>query len=208
MKSLAEEKQIKTDPSHDFNHVTRVLNLATKIGKSVKADLEVIIPAALFHDIIVYRKDSPQSRNETEESAEFAGNILNNVAEYPKEKIELVKTCIRQCSFTKAIVPDLLEAKVLQDADMLESTGAISIIRTFSSGGHMNVPFYNHNKPLIEKHEKDFRSGVGLFYRRLLLVEKRMHTKLAKTMAKKRTVFLKTFLKQLEGELKESDIIK
>lgn len=208
LKAIAEDRQTKIDPSHDFNHITRVLNNVITIGKSVGADLDVLIPAALFHDIVVYKKNTPQSKNETKESAEMAGSILSEFKDYPKDKINIVKTCIMQCSFTKAIVPDILESKVLQDADLLESVGAISIMRTFSSGGIMNRTFYNCKKPLIEKYEKNFPSGAGLFYKRLLVVEKRMHTKLAKKMAKNRTLFLKKFLEQWKSELSESGIIK
>lgn len=208
LRKIAEDRQIKSDPSHDFEHVIRVLNMAMKIGRGVKADLDIVIPAALFHDTVVYRKDSPESRNEANESAEVTAQILEKIKNYPKEKIDKVKVCIQQCSFTKGIVPDLLESKVLQDADLLESTGVLSIMRTFSSCGHMNRPLYNSRRPFYEKDEKDFYSGVGLFYRRLLIVDKRLHSKMAKQIAKKRTAFLRTFLKQLETELKESGILK
>jgi len=204
---IAKEKQTKKDPSHDFQHVLRVLNMATKIGDAVKADLDVVIPAALFHDIVVYRKDHPNSKKAADESAEIAGRILSRMDGYPKEKIERVKICVKQCSFTKGIIPDLLEAKILQDADLLDSTGAISIMRTFSSGGQMNRPFYNSISPFFEKNEMDHLSGVSIFYQRLLIAGKRMHTKFAKQIAKRRTEFLKKFLNELKLELKESEII-
>jgi len=207
LRIIAEKRQTKKDPSHDFQHILRVLNMAIKIGKNVKADLDIIIPAALFHDTVVYQKNTKESRNETDESAEIAGKILENINGYPKEKIEKTKICIRQCSFTKGITPDLLESKVLQDADLLESTGAISIMRTFSSGGQMNRPFYNEEVPFLEKSEINFPSGIGLFYRRLLIAEKRIHTKFAKKIAKRRTEFLKKFLKEFKKELTETDIL-
>ena len=207
LKSIAEKRQTKEDPSHDFQHILRTLNLAMKIGKSVKVDLDIVIPAALFHDTVVYRKDAPQNRNASDESAEVAGRILESIKGYPKEKIKKVKICIRQCSFTKGIVPDLLESKVLQDADLLESTGAISIMRTFDSGGRMNRSFYNPKNPFFKKGEINFPSGVGLFYRRLLIVDKRIHTKLAKKMAKRRTKFLMEFLDEFKKELTEADIL-
>ena len=205
--AIAENRQMKDDPSHDFEHVYRVYLMAVKIGKSVNADLDVVIPAALFHDTVVYRKDSPESLNEANESAEVAGDILNSIKKYPKEKIDDVKTCIREGSFTKGIQAELLESKVLQDADLLESVGALSIMRTFSSCGHMNRPFYNKKHPFYEKYEKNFPSGIGLFYRRLLAVESRLHTKMAKKIGKQRTLFLKKFLLQVEKELKESGVI-
>ncbi len=204
---IAQERQTKKDPTHDFQHILRVFNMAKKIGKGVEADMDIVIPAALFHDTVIYRKDHPNSKKETDKSAEVTGKILSNIGGYPKEKIERVKTCIRQCSFTKGITPDLLEAKVLQDADLLESTGAVSIMRTFSSGGQMNRPFYNSENPFFEKNEINFPSGVGLFYHRLLIAEKRMHTKFAKQIAERRTNFLKKFLNELRLELKESEII-
>jgi uncharacterized protein len=140
---IAEERQIKDDPSHDFQHIIRVTNLATKIAESVGADLDIVIPAALFHDTVVYKKNSPESKNEAHESAEVAAVVLSSIEEYPKEKIAKVQTCIKECSFSKGINPESLESKVLQDADRLEATGAISIMRTFASNGHMNTPFYD-----------------------------------------------------------------
>jgi uncharacterized protein len=204
---IACEKQTKNDPSHDFSHVQRVLNLAIRIGESVGADLDVVIPAALFHDIVVYPKNSPQSKNESDESAEAIKKVLNELAEYPKEKIKLVETCVKECSFSKGITPELLESRVLQDADRLEATGAISIMRTFASSGQMNRPFYVPEDPFCKNGPQQFSSAIDLFYRRLLVVEKTMHTRLAKKIAKSRTKFLNVFLKQLERELIESGVI-
>ncbi len=205
---IAKEKQTKTDPSHDIHHVIRVMSLAEQIAKSVDADLEVVLPAACFHDVIVYPKNSPQSDTETDESAELAGELLRKMNGYPLEKIENVQIAIRQCSFKKGIVPDLLEAKVLQDADRLEATGAIAVMRTFSSGGQLNRLFYRAEDPFCETGEPvPGGSGLDLFYRRLLVVESRMHTDLAKKIAKRRTEFLHAFLGELKIELQESGVI-
>ncbi len=205
--SIAREKQTKNDPSHDFQHVFRVFNLALQIGKKENADLDILIPAALFHDIVMYGKNHPNSKNEADESANFAEKVLKNIKDYPQPKIEKVVTCIKQCSFSKGIKPDLLESKILQDADRLEATGAISIMRTCSSGGQMNIPFYDPKDPFCAKGAVAFRSDLDLFYMRLLKVEKGMHTKFAKQIAKRRTVFLKKFLNELRLELKESKVI-
>lgn len=204
----AREKQIKTDPSHDINHVLRVLYLAEKIAEQEKADLDIIIPAACFHDIVIYPKNSPQNKNAADESAELTDELLKSLNEYPADKIEKVKIVIRQCSFSKGIEPDLLEAKILQDADRLEATGAISIMRTFSSGGQMNQKFYKPEDPFCEKGKPvDFASGLDLFYNRLLLVEGKMHTNSAKKIAKRRTEFLRAFLDETRIELEESGVI-
>lgn len=204
---IAQERQVKDDPTHDFEHIKRVTNMAIKIAGTVGADLDVVIPAALFHDTVVYPKDSPQSAHEANESAEVAGELLRHIKSFPVDKIELVKTCISECSFTKGIMPGLLESKVLQDADMLESVGAVAVMRVFSAGGKMNRGFYLPTKTLQEKYEKEARTGVGMFYRRLFVIESRMHTALGKRLAKKRTIFLRTFLAQFTTELQEAGII-
>ena len=100
----------------------------------------------------------------------------------------------------------LLESKILQDADRLEATGAISIMRTFSSGGQMNRPFYDPADPFCRNGTVAFRSDLDLFYRRLLVVEKGMHTPYARKIARRRTLFLKQFLRELKMELKESKV--
>jgi len=180
--------------------------MAENISRREKADLDVIIPAALFHDIVVYPKNSPKSKNENHESAKLASRILSRIKDYPKSKIPMVIESIEQCSFKKQILPNLLEAKILQDADGLEATGAISIMRTFSSGGQMNRPFYDPQDPFCQNGTTEFRSDLDLFYRRLLIVQDRMHTKHARQIAAKRTKFLRSFLSELKSELAETGV--
>ena len=213
LKLIAQEKQTKDDPCHDFNHILRVLNLGIKIGKKEKADLDVVIPAILFHDTVVYRKDLPESHNETNESAEVAGTILQSIKKFPQEKIGHIQTCIRECSFSKGIVASTIEGKVVQDADRLESTGAISIMRTFTSGAQMNRMLYFPEDPLRENskpppYPQPLPSSLDLFFTRLLLVGGTMRTETGKKMALRRAKFLDTFLKELRRELKESGIVK
>lgn len=202
--AISEKRMTKEDVSHDINHIWRVLSAAKKIGKKEKADLEVLIPAALFHDIIVYPKYDKRSLTETDESAAFAERILLKVKGYPKHKIEKVKTSILQCSFRKGIVPDLLESKILQDADRLEATGAVAIMRTYSSTGQWKRIFYDPVDPFAKNRKTNGSNyALDLFYERLLVVGSKMHTKTAKTMAKRRTAFLKQFLSEFAKELKE-----
>jgi len=206
--ALAEARQVKGDPSHDFQHIRRVLFMAEKIAAHEKADLDVVIPAALFHDTVVYRKDSEARKNETDESAIVAGEILETVDGFPKTKIVRVKACIRECSFTKGLEPSSRESAVLQDADLLESTGAISIVRTFSSGGQMNRQFYFPADPFRKTTEPNaFESGLDLFYARLLKASARLNTAFAKQIAKRRDKFLKRFLAELETDLAEAGVV-
>jgi uncharacterized protein len=201
--TIAKEKIPSDDVSHDFEHALRVLSNVEKIASEEGGDIDVLVPAALFHDLIVYPKNHPDRLKSQEESANAAATILKSF-NYPQEAVEKIKTCILECSFSKGIVPNLLESKILQDADGLEATGAISIMRTYSSTGQMKRPFYNPDDPFCKNRPADASHfALDLFYARLLMVEGRMHTKAAKKIAKRRTEFLNIFLEELALELNE-----
>ncbi len=199
---IARQQIPDNDPAHDIHHTLRVLANALNIAAAENADLDVIVPAALFHDVITYPKNDPRSTHAQEESAQVARQILKKIDAFPSAKIELVMEAIRLCSFSKGITPDHLEAKVLQDADGLEATGAISIMRTYASTGQMSRPFYHPQDPFAQHRDVDAKSyALDLFYERLLKVEERMHTKSARAIARRRTKFLHQFLDEFKVEL-------
>jgi uncharacterized protein len=201
----AVEARLANDPSHDLGHVLRVLRLAEKIAAAEGGDLDVLIPAALFHDVIVYAKDDPRSPHAAEESAQVAREVLEGCMEYPGEKIPQVMTAIRQCSYSKGVDPESREGAILQDADRLEATGAIAVMRTFASCGSMGRAFYDPEDPFCRRRDPEpLRYGLDLFYARLLKVEAGMHTATARTVARRRTAFLRVFLEELWVELEES----
>jgi uncharacterized protein len=202
---IAKEKMPKDDPSHDIHHALRVLAISEKIATAEKADFDIIVPSAVFHDVISYPKNHHKRLHSSKESAEFAKRILKNIESFPEEKIEKVYESINLCSFTKGLKPNFLEGKILQDADSLEATGAVSIMRTFSSAGIMNKTFYDVSDPFCKKRKPDDNKyALDLFFTRLLVVQSRLHTKTAKSIVKKRVSFLKVFLKELEVELLEN----
>ncbi len=200
--SIAKSQLKKCDHAHDFEHILRVLDIAEMLSIKEKADLDIIIPAALFHDIITYPKNTPNSRNAPLESALLAKKILKGIKQYPLNKIDKVQRAILSCSFSNNIVEDFLEAQIIQDADGLESTGAIAIMRTFSSAGTMQNPLMAKKDPFCKKRQpQDQKFALDLFFTRLLKIKEKMHTKDAKRIANKRTEFVKKFLEELETEL-------
>lgn len=202
------KKKLNNDISHDFGHAYRVMGLAIRIANGEGADLDIVVPAALFHDSIVY-KGTEDYYKEHDESARFAKETLLTIPEYPKDKVEKVAYAISVCSYSKGLMAETLEAKVLQDADMLESTGAISIMRTFGSAVPMHTEsFYNLNDPFCEHREPEpSRYSIDLFYQRLMRVSTRMHTESAKKMAKHRDEFLYAFVNEFKKELEESKVL-
>lgn len=200
------QEEIDNDPSHDFIHAKRVLENAKRIAEEEGGDLDIIIPAALFHDLIVYPKDSPKSKKEHKDSAEKARGILKELDDYPNEKIDDVCNAIRKCSFSKDIIPDKLEAKILQDADGLEATGAISVMRTYASTGQMGRKFYCPEEPIPEEREPDpMNYALDLFFTRLLKIKEKTYTETARKIAEERTKFLYDFIEEFKKEIRDSN---
>lgn len=190
------------DVSHDVLHAQRVLHLAEQIAAVEGGDIEIMAPAALFHDIICYPKDSPDSELSPIHSAELAADILQTILGYPRSKIQSVHKIIKNCSFSKNIVAMTIEERIIQDADRLEATGAISIMRTFASTGIMRHMFYNEEDPFCVHRQADSNLyGLDLFYTRLLKIKDMLYTGTAMYMAAERTEFLHSFLKQLRREI-------
>ncbi len=191
-----------SDPSHDWAHIQRVLKNAELIWNSEGwYDEDILFPSVLFHDLINPPKNLPEAHLASEKSAELAGKILCTLDCFPKEKINNVQYAISVCSFNKNIRPETHEAMILQDADLLEATGSIAIMRTFSSAGQYGTPFYSEIDTFCETREPSQTYAIDFFYKRLLVVASRMNTKKWKELAQERTRILTDFLLSLKDEL-------
>ena len=77
------------DPSHDMSHVRRVLRTCEVIGKELKANLDLLLPAAILHDIVNVPKNSPNRSKASELAANKAKTILKQF-DYTDEKLSLI----------------------------------------------------------------------------------------------------------------------
>jgi uncharacterized protein len=190
------------DPAHDFYHIMRVYKTAKLIGQREGTNMEILLPAVLLHDLVVYPKGSAKSSKSSDESADLAENILQSYG-YPQDKINKICYCIRVHSYSKRLVPGSLEGKILQDADRLDALGAIGIARTFGVGGSENRTFYNADDPFCRSGRDldDMQWTLDHFQAKLLKLENSMHTKTAKKIAQERTRFMMLFIRQLEKEI-------
>ena len=191
-------------PAHDFQHILRVYKNAEMISKQEEyVDLDIVLAAALLHDLVVYPKGSSKTINSADDSAEIAKKILLEYKNYPREKIEKVADAIRTHSYSKRLVPETLEGKILQDADRLDAIGAIGIARTFSVGGSENRSLYNPTDPFYESERQldDTQWTLDHIKKKLIILKNSMHTKTAKKIAEERTEFMELFLNQLRKEI-------
>lgn len=163
--------------------------------------MTLVRAAVLLHDIVSYPKSDKRSKRASIASSLLAAKILKRYG-YDVSEIDIITEAIRDHSFSKGVVPHTLEGKVLQDADRLDALGAIGIARTFSVGGAEKRPFYNKDEPFCSKRTpNDQKWTLDHFYKKLLLLQKRMNTKTAKKEAQYRTKIMKRFLNELKKEI-------
>jgi uncharacterized protein len=190
------------DPAHDFQHIMRVYKNAKVIGQREGANMKILLPAVLLHDLVVYPKGSAKSSRSSEDSADLAENMLQSYG-YSQDKINRISYCIRTHSYSKRLVPASLEGRILQDADRLDALGAIGIARMFSVGGSEERTFYNLDDPFCRsRRELDDRQWtLDHFQIKLLKLKDLMHTKTAKKIAQERTKVMMLFMTQLKREI-------
>jgi uncharacterized protein len=183
-------------PAHDWAHVQRVAGLVRQIVAVEGGRLEVAVGAALLHELFNYPKGHPLSPLSGDRCAEEAEKVLEG--EEP-ELIRQISYAIRVHPFSRGIVPETLEAKILQDADRLDAIGAIGIARCFATCAEMKRPFYAPDDPFCERRQPDDKLwGVDHFYQKLLKLT--FHTHTARQLAESRFAFMKSFLEQLRGD--------
>lgn len=190
---------------HDWWHIHRVFVNAKKIAeKESDIDLEVVLLAALLHDIA----DSKFHDGNEEIGPQMARNFLFSEG-LNSQKLEHVVSIIENISFKGGKIERTFHSKeldVVQDADRLDAIGAIGIARTFNYGGFKGNEIYNPNIPPNLKMTKDeYKKGgqpsLNHFYEKLLLLKDLMNTKTGKEMAEERHEFMELYLKQFYNEV-------
>ena len=169
--------------AHGFDHTLRVVHLAEEIGAREGANMRILIPAALFHDIARPLEEERGVPHE-EEGARMAEAYLRATG-YPENCIPGIVHAIRAHRYSSGIDPETTEARVLSDADNLDAMGAVGIARTFMQSGEQG---------------RDITDATDHIRAKLLNLKDRMYTESAREIAGERHMLLIAFLRALEGE--------
>ena len=120
---------------------------------------------------------------------------------------EAVLHAIIAHSFSRGIPPRTLEARIVRDADRLDSMGAIGILRWAITGTLRRTPqtkTYHPTDPFAEHHIPDDRSYMlDHFFTKLLKLGDTMTTETGRMLAQQRTAFMHRYLDELRKELEE-----
>ena len=115
-------------------HIMPVAEHSLKLGKKLKADLEVLELAALLHDLaaVTHKK---YAEDHHIHGAKMAGKILNDLG-LPEEKIAKIKNCILNHRGSKPGKRESLEEKILASADAMSHFTELADMMYLTYGVH------------------------------------------------------------------------
>lgn len=206
---------MKFDPSHDEQHLVRVARDAIWFGvrKSVDgssfdhiADLDILLPAAILHDLVNYPKDHPNRSKASYESAKLAIEKLEDILPFKSDMHHVcIFNAIESHSFSAGVKPTSLEGYALQDADRIEALGYIGLARLFTVGGSLKRQIWHPTDPLAKDRELDeLAYTLDHVSVKLGKLHSTMKTEIGKKVAIERTGTMIEFIYRLMLELDPS----
>lgn len=199
---MVKEKFESDGSGHDWWHIYRVWQTAKTIAQNENVDPFVVELGALLHDIADYKFHD----GDEEIGGKVSANWLESLRVDAKI-IEQVVHIVDNISFKGGTENKMqsIEGKVVQDADRLDSMGAIGIARCFTYGGNKGNQMHNPNMPprlnlTKEEYKKSNGTQINHFYEKLLLLKDLMNTKTGSELALQRHKYMEGFLEQFFAE--------
>lgn len=189
------------DGAHDLSHLQRVWHNARLIQAEEGGELEVLLASVLLHDCVAVEKNSPLRAQASRLAATKAGTILQALG-WPAATIDAVTHAIETHSFSAALTPTTLEARIVQDADRLDSLGMLGVARTFYTAGRMGSALYDPADATARHREyDDQRFCLDHFQTKLLHLADGFQTPTGAYLAQVRHQRLKAFMETFIDEI-------
>ena len=193
-------KLLSTDNSgHGIDHVNRVCRIALSIADE-NTNEALVAAIALLHDADDYKLFG----------IEYSDNLTNtkmilSKTSFSEEEKNIIIDSIKTIGYSKrlsGIIPNIREAMVVSDADMLDAMGAVGILRSY----HYNI---THGNPFFDKEEfptlnleadtyKEKKKGtvVNHIFEKILKLKNLMLTDKGRDEALRRYNFIVNFLSE------------
>ena len=145
--------------------------------------------------------EAPERYRASTLSAEAAAPLLAALDFSPQEVAEICHA-IAAHSFSAGISCETALARVVQDADRIESLGAIGLARCFAVSGALGRPLFHPIDPFAtDRTLNDTAFALDHFAQKLLKLPDQMQTETGRILARQRADILRRFLLDLAQEL-------
>ncbi|WP_018693964.1 HD domain-containing protein [Algicola sagamiensis] len=193
------------DAAHDLSHVRRVWKNAQIMIPEVSSDVcqETVLVSCYLHDIVNIPKNDPRRSQASKMAAEKAIYLIkSSLPEICIQKYPGISHAIEAHSFSAGVDPMTLEAKIVQDADRIESLGAMGLARVFYTAGRMKSALFHPEDPLAHTREMDDKAfALDHFFTKLYHLPGSMQTKAGQRLAEQRAAYLRQFVDDLMSEI-------
>ena len=189
------------DGAHDLQHLHRVWSSAGRLLQHYpQADALVVLAACYLHDLVNLPKNHPERHLASRQAAALAVERLAE-AGFPPARLAAVAHAIEAHSFSAAIAPRTLEARIVQDADRLDALGAIGLARLFYTAGRMGSALAHPDDPGAAQRSADDRAyALDHIECKLATLPATMQTDAGRALADERMEWLRDFRARFIGE--------
>ena len=188
---------------HDYEHILRVLASVEKMLEQMpEADATLARLGAILHDIDDYKLG---------ENSHKVDKFLDEYC-FDVELKEKVRKVVNTISYSKSGDKpnfDMIEQKIVSDADKLDAMGAIGVCRAvIYSAVTKRSLFDNEQKPKEKLSQEEYMNKnreenhtINHFFDKLLKLRSAMQTEVGRKEAERRHKFMIAFLTQFFDEV-------
>jgi uncharacterized protein len=201
--------QESTPHCHGWDHTVRVWHNARHIAHIEGADSAVVEYAAILHDIGRAAELADEGKScHARLGADQVPGILADIGIADEEFIQHVRECVETHRYRRrdAGAPASLEAKIVFDADKLDSMGAIGLGRAFHFAGRVGARVHNTSAEALAAPSYSHEDTA---YREYLVKLQYLHdamlTAEGRRMAESRHRFMADFFARLDREVEGED---
>ncbi|MDQ2821496.1 MAG: HD domain-containing protein [Pseudomonadota bacterium] len=182
------------DAAHDLQHVRRVWATAQSLlAREPAADALVVMAACFLHDLVNLPKNAPDRAQASTRSAQLARHQLAWLG-FPPDKLDAVAHAIAAHSYSAAIAPASLEARIVQDADRIDALGAVGLARMFSISGQLGRALAHPLDPLARHRPRDDMTyALDHIQEKLAKLPAMMQTEAGRALAEERLALMLAF---------------
>lgn len=187
-------------PAHDIEHINRVIGMCYVLSSyEENINMNVLIPAAILHDIARKQEDEDSTGmiDHAELGAEMSGKLLKKM-KCSGILIGEIMHCVYTHRFRTRMAPKTIEAKILFDADKLDSIGAVGTARMFMLAGQHHRKIYDNLN-----YQQDYvgHSPNIEYEHKVKKIAERLYTHTAKQLATERIALMDNYFFSLQTEI-------